>query len=150
MVEVTQDDLSFTQENTKELEAQQEAERNSFMQTLIEKANDKCEFYSGSWESLDQLLGDRKFDVILTAETVYSVDSFQKLYDVIQHHLANDGVALVAGKVFYFGVGGGTRDFAAFVNKQSSDNALQAENIFTVKDSHSIHRQILKVNMKLH
>lgn len=65
-------------------------------------------FYSGAWGDYSELGG---FDVILTADTIYSVDSYESLLEAIRTTLNSTGECYVACKAFYFGVGGGTEFF---------------------------------------
>jgi len=60
----------------------------------------------------------QKYDVILTAETIYSVDSYHKLHDVMKALLKASGCVYLAAKTYYFGVGGGTREFQQLVAEQ--------------------------------
>lgn len=53
--------------------------------------------------------------MILTAETIYNQEGMRKLLALIKTCLGPGGVALVAAKTYYFGVGGGTREFEAVV-----------------------------------
>jgi 2-polyprenyl-3-methyl-5-hydroxy-6-metoxy-1,4-benzoquinol methylase len=49
------------------------------------------------------------FDVVLSSETLYRPATVPVLLDALAARLAPGGVALLATKRFYFGVGGGTR-----------------------------------------
>lgn len=88
---------------------------------LLETARRSCRFYSGDWGYLlgfinPELASEMLYDVILTAETIYAVESHDKLYQFIKRHLKKpDGLAYVAAKTYYFGVGGGTRSFEKLV-----------------------------------
>ncbi|CAM9145356.1 unnamed protein product [Choristocarpus tenellus] len=77
------------------------------------------EFFCGDWNALSPLLEvdshGGKFDLILTAETLYNVEVTQKVLDMILRHLAPEGRAIVASKRFYFGTGGSTAHFRAQV-----------------------------------
>jgi hypothetical protein len=55
----------------------------------------------------------KKYDLILTSETIYNVDNQAKLIAIFKHCLKRDGGArvLVAAKSVYFGVGGGLQEF---------------------------------------
>lgn len=85
-------------------------------------------FYSGSWEALAasplSVLAPSsgspvKLDVVLTSETIYRTESLPALLNVL--HRASTSIStsgsgsaalcLVAAKVVYFGVGGGTSEF---------------------------------------
>ena len=66
-------------------------------------------FYSGSWASLSLPTAD----LVLTAETIYSLDSLPILVDAL-HRLSKPGnttTCLAAAKILYFGVGGGVHAF---------------------------------------
>lgn len=82
-------------------------------------------FFSGGWDTLS-ITDDQvpRVDVLLTSETVYAVPRLPSLCDVLQQaswptllDTPNAGLAprttlcLVAAKVLYFGVGGGTQAF---------------------------------------
>ncbi len=68
------------------------------------------------------------YDLILTSETVYSPASMHSLVALLEASMARPhGIALVAAKTYYFGVGGGTRDFEAL---------LQARGVFDSKVKH--------------
>ncbi|XP_059621837.1 histidine protein methyltransferase 1 homolog [Phlebotomus argentipes] len=71
----------------------------------------KCQFYSGDWGSFTEATGDRKFDVILTSETIYNPENNQKVIDLFVGKLRRGGKVLLAAKTYYFGVGGGLRQF---------------------------------------
>lgn len=57
------------------------------------------------------------FDVILTLETIYNIEVQKTLYELIKFSIKASGVAFVAAKSYYFGVGGGTDEFAELVKK---------------------------------
>lgn len=52
------------------------------------------------------------------------------------------GVALVAAKSHYFGVGGSTASFAALV---AADGTLEAQRVWVLEDGTSNKREVLKV-----
>lgn len=52
-------------------------------------------FYSGDWNSFVDtinLKGNQQFDYILTSETIYNRNSYEKLHNTFQHLLKKDGV----------------------------------------------------------
>jgi len=91
----------------------------------------------GDWDSI-QFQG--KFDLIFSAETVYSTDNYSKLVDVIKRGLAPGGCAFIAGKSHYFGVGGGTRSFQDFLE---SDSRLMASMHKVIEAG--VQREVLRV-----
>lgn len=107
--------------NLEQLRESKECESDSRTFDLLQTARKSCRFFSGDWGSVvdfinPELVKEMMYDLILTSETIYSVDSHAKLYYFIKRHLKKpDGVAYVAAKTHYFGVGGGTRSFEKMV-----------------------------------
>ncbi|TVU09299.1 hypothetical protein EJB05_42762, partial [Eragrostis curvula] len=110
-------------------------------------------FFAGDWSEMDKLLlcGDAEhdkktshntedktssgYDIILMAETVYALSSLPNLYGLIKKCLHYPGgVVYMAGKKYYFGVGGGTRQFLRLVEE---DGAMQPELVNDVADGSS-------------
>ena len=81
-----------------------------------------CKFLSGDWDSARCLLEPASFDVILTSETIYNIEAQKSLYELMKFSIKPSGVAFVAAKSYYFGVGGGTDHFAELVNKDGTFN----------------------------
>lgn len=88
----------------------------------------RCRFVFGSWENLvkqhgrEPLLlptetGCSGVDFILSSESLYRLEAFPALGDLIRHHLAKQrtSMAIFATKRFYFGIGGGTYPFIEFI-----------------------------------
>lgn len=104
----------------------------------------KCKFYSGDWESFDKLLPDiERYDYILTSETIYNPDNYTKITNILFNRLNTNGIAFVAAKTHYFGVGGGTRQFKTYLEKS---NKFNIEICWSSKGG--IQREILKVSKK--
>ena len=90
----------------------------AFSASLAERCIE-LKFYSGAWTNFPpSLLCDvaSKIDVILTSETIYSLDSLPVLVQLLHKYAkpevqAEAGLVLVAAKVIYFGVGGGVESF---------------------------------------
>lgn len=101
---------------------------------------EKTSYYSGDWSSYDQLTPDKKFDVILTSETIYNPDHYEKLLNVLKSKLKPDGVVYLAAKIYYFGVGGGLRFFEDVVRK---DAVLNSEVVWKCTDG--VQREIIKL-----
>lgn len=105
--------------NLAQQQKQSQSETGSF--DLLETARKCCRFFSGDWGSGVYFINpgqvsEMMYDVILTSETIYAVESHVKLYNIIKRHLKKpDGIAYVAAKTHYFGVGGGTRSFEKLV-----------------------------------
>lgn len=133
--------------------------------TDLRKVNPKAEFrfFAGDWKEVHQILpcahrndGGQKcssveeenvgYDIILMAETVYSISALPRLYELIKKCLNYpNGVVYVAAKKYYFGVGGGSRQFLALVEK---DGALKADMVAEVADGSSNLREVWKLQFK--
>uniref|UniRef100_A0A7N0VK20 Uncharacterized protein n=1 Tax=Kalanchoe fedtschenkoi TaxID=63787 RepID=A0A7N0VK20_KALFE len=86
------------------------------------------------------------YDVILMAETVYSIDTFQNLYNLLKLCVSHpNGVIYMAGKKHYFGVGGGTRQFLSVVEK---DGFFAANLVAEIADGSSNVREVWKLSPK--
>ena len=74
---------------------------------------------SGDWEDLKRAFdntNEGRFDLILSAETLYTEENGKKLLEFFRNYLNPAGVALMANKRYYFGVGGGTTGFQRTAN----------------------------------
>lgn len=94
----------------------------------------KC--VSGEWQALSSWLLDTKnhaptqFRLIVTSETIYTKESCAKVFWYIRQHLHQEGVAIIASKRYYFGVGGGTLELESLVkahNSQIRGNACDSQ-----------------------
>ena len=101
----------------------------------------KATFVASSWQNL---LLDTKFDLILCSEAVYDTEQFQVLSEIIAASLAPGGRGLVAGKLFYFGCGGGTLGFADFLGKAGK---FDVSSVKSIEDKQSNIREILQVRL---
>ncbi|XP_012078462.1 histidine protein methyltransferase 1 homolog isoform X2 [Jatropha curcas] len=119
-------------------------------------------FFAGDWSQIDQCLpyicnkeNDLDccseqpvsgYDVILMAETIYSISAQQNLYGLIKKCLRRPhGVVYFAAKKYYFGVGGGTRQFLSMVEK---DGIMAGSLVAEVADGSSNVREVWKLSMK--
>ena len=103
---------------------------------------EKCRFFSGDWSDLEENFlakENKKFDLILTSETIYNVDNQSKLVSIFKKFLKDDGHVLVAGKTLYFGVGGGMRQFETSA-KQSGLECVSVKTCDT-----GVKREIIKI-----
>ena len=83
-----------------------------------------------------------KFDLILTSETIYNEENQSKLVSIFKNFLKTDGEVLVAGKTFYFGVGGGMRQFV----KVAEEANLVCSQVKTYETG--VKREIIKITLK--
>ncbi|GIL52233.1 hypothetical protein Vafri_8151 [Volvox africanus] len=79
-------------------------------------------YFSGDWRLVGEHLTSRgyggHYDLILSSETIYSVPAQERLLECIKQLLQPPhGVALIAAKRYYFGVGGGTKSFRNLVEE---------------------------------
>lgn len=81
--------------------------------TDAEELMSRARFFSGDWCGLlsDDSPANGKYDLILTSDTLYNEACVRDLARLIPELLTDTGVAYVASKRHYFGVGGGTADF---------------------------------------
>lgn len=83
---------------------------------------------------------DRTYDIVLTSETIYRLESLSALIDVMKKAVGqHDYQCLVAAKVLYFGVGGGVSEFVARVEGQSG----RVETVW--EKSEGVGRKIMRV-----
>lgn len=95
----------------------------------------------GLWSSE----GSSLFDLILTAETTYTEQSTASVMRLLARHLRpGTGLALIAGKRYYFGTGGSMEG----VRAEAQARGLQAEAVGSVDDGRSNIRDILALRKK--
>lgn len=106
----------------------------------------KC--IAGDWDSLLDSAAmkgpdgaPRLFDVILSAETLYTASSCRRVHAILQAHLHPAGFALLATKRFYFGLGGGTREFQGLLGAP-----LRCTVVKSFEDGQSNVREILHIS----
>ena len=112
-----------------------------------EKLARECADANGSGSQLQGLFEDAPkatpgFDLILTADTIYNVEATPRLWKLIAEQLRPGGVALVAAKSYYFGVGGSIAAFSALV---AADTRFECSSIATFEDGRSNRREVLRV-----
>uniref|UniRef100_A0A2P2KF77 protein-histidine N-methyltransferase n=2 Tax=Rhizophora mucronata TaxID=61149 RepID=A0A2P2KF77_RHIMU len=119
-------------------------------------------FFAGDWSQIHQCLphvhnsekdldspGQNSisgYDIILMAETIYSISAQHSLYGLIKKCISSPcGVVYMAAKKHYFGVGGGTHQFLSMVEK---DGIMAASLIVEVADGSSNVREVWKFSIK--
>jgi protein-histidine N-methyltransferase len=136
----------------------------AFLESLSYK-NLHIHFLCGSWRTYNI---DRRFDIILTSETMYRSDSVPDLLDVLwkayvtrpsltigatlegamQEKLSlDDPKCYVAGKVLYFGVGGGMPDFISGLEDPRGSKCSRRDGKWLVlkENSQGIVRKVLQL-----
>ena len=99
-------------------------------------------YVDGDWGEFQY---NKKFDVIISGDTLYNNSNYEKIYNLIKNNLNKDGEAYFASKRFYFGVGGGSSEFRQYI---SDRNEFQIEQVKTIKDGINNIRVILKITWK--
>jgi len=100
-------------------------------------------FLAGDWRDLCSALQATglKYDAVLAAEAIYRAEVYADLAALLDQCLAEGAVAWFAGKRFYFGCGGGTASFAAFLRERGFDVLVDR----VIEDGRSNVREILRV-----
>ncbi|KAF3428664.1 hypothetical protein E2986_02207 [Frieseomelitta varia] len=98
----------------------------------------RCQFFCGDWESFTKLRSSKgdefvKYDLILTSDTTYNPDNLKKLYETQRRwYWASIFIKiLIAGKSYYFGVGGGIRQFQNLIEE---DGIFDVETMWKTRD----------------
>lgn len=137
----------------------------AFLESLSDK-NLHIHFFCGSWSTYNI---NRRFDVILTSETMYRPESIPDLLDVLwkacvnppsltidatlegavqETLLLDDPRCYVAGKVLYFGVGGGLPDFVSGLEDPRGSKCSRRGGKCEILKEHSqgVVRKVLQVS----
>lgn len=113
------------------------------------KLENKAEFIDGDWSQFSSKLSntkykDTKFDLIISAETLYNINNYDKIYTIIKENMnSSTGKCYFATKKFYFGVGGSSRDFIDYIE---SKKEFCIKRIKEYDDGFSNIRHILEIN----
>eukprot|EP01096_Ripella_sp_DP13-Kostka_P013441 TRINITY_DN5838_c0_g1_i1.p1 TRINITY_DN5838_c0_g1~~TRINITY_DN5838_c0_g1_i1.p1 ORF type:complete len:407 (-),score=138.70 TRINITY_DN5838_c0_g1_i1:22-1125(-) len=105
-------------------------------------------FIAGDWANIsaDQSFQKQSYKLILAAETLYNKENHKDFFQIVKQSLRKpDGIALIASKVFYFGVGGGTNDFQKIVDQ---DQEMECFPVKRFVDGQSNVRQILLLRFR--
>ncbi|KAJ1493896.1 hypothetical protein T484DRAFT_1609845 [Baffinella frigidus] len=101
-------------------------------------------YFAGDWGSLPAIAGEKKYDLVLTAETIYEEKASHRLLLCIDKLLAPSGVAYVAAKSYYFGVGGSTRGFEESVARLTPHRSVSRATL--IQDGSSNVREVLRIS----
>ncbi len=125
----------------------------------------RCGFFSGDWSDpvLLSLLtpppvsasasaaaaasssSSSRYDLLLSSDTLYSLSYFRPLWNLIRSLLSPRGVALIAAKRYYFGIGGSTDAFLDLVREDDEKKEWIASVGHVVEDGRSNIREILVI-----
>lgn len=110
--------------------------RDFSLHNLIENGIE-CVAYYGDWHDLKEIVGAKRFKVILSCETIYSTENYESFLDLVLVSLDVDGLLYLAAKSVYFGLDGSTDEFIKF----SQSKLRMVDRVF-IKDS-SVKREII-------
>lgn len=88
---------------------------------LLAQKSIELSFISGAWgEDFCKIASPFKTDLVLSSETIYSLETLPVVLDVLLTLLAEKEhyLALVAAKYYYFGVGGSIKEFTDKLNER--------------------------------
>jgi len=108
------------------------------------KLSQKASFVAGDWNDpkLVEILGASEWDLILTSDTLYSLESIPALVACVEKLLSPSGECYVGAKRYYFGVGGGVIDLMEHINESLT---LKAEIVKVIDDGKSNLREIVRI-----
>lgn len=103
------------------------------------RSRPNARYFSGDWASTGAMLNSKglggHYDVVLASECIYCTESQYHLLECIKQVLQPPmGVAYIAAKVYYFGVGGGTDSFMKLVN---SDGIYESKTVKVIEETSS-------------
>lgn len=81
-----------------------------------------------------------KYDVLLTAETIYEQEYHTRLYQLMKTIIKKGGSAYVAAKGYYFGCSGSLSQFLDLVRR---DQHCEIETVF--QNSQTVRREIVRL-----
>ena len=115
---------------------------NQLKENLGLNFENKIKFVDGDWGMFQY---DKKFDIIISGDTLYNNQNYEKIYNLVKNNLNKDGEAYFASKRFYFGVGGGSSEFKQFIIDR---NEFEISQVKQIKDGINNIRVILKITWK--
>ena len=102
----------------------------------------KINYVNGDWGDFKY---NKKFNIIISGDTLYNNENYEKIYNLLKNYLDKNGVAYFASKRFYFGVGGSSSEFKQFVIDK---NEFEISQIKEINDGITNIRVILKITWK--
>ena len=117
-----------------------------YLNQLKEKFNldlfNKSSFENGDWGNFKS---DKKYNIIISCDTLYNTDNYEKIYNILKNYLSKNGKAIFATKKFYFGVGGSSSEFIYFIREKGE---FEINKIKEIDDGISNLRLILEIKWK--
>ncbi|KAG1900393.1 uncharacterized protein F5891DRAFT_1033847 [Suillus fuscotomentosus] len=124
-----------------------ESLRDAFHQSLMTYGIN-LRFFSGSWDTFDLQKSCGSYNLVLTSETIYRMESLPSLTAIMRGACkaegpkgVNDYLCLVAAKVLYFGVGGGVTEFVRCV--QGSDEGGTVKTVW--EKTQGVERRVMSI-----
>ena len=119
---------------------------NNYIVQLKDKYNfdyfKNVEYISGDWGDFKC---NKKFNIIISGDTLYNIDNYEKIFNILKNYLEKEGIALFSTKKFYYGVGGSSSEFIYFIE---SKNLFEINKINEINDGVSNIRLILEIKWK--
>ncbi len=117
-----------------------------YLNQLKEKFNldlfNKSSFENGDWGNFKS---DKKYNIIISCDTLYNTDNYEKIYNILKNYLNKNGKAIFATKKFYFGVGGSSSEFIYFIREKGE---FEVNKIKEINDGISNIRLIVEIKWK--
>jgi protein-histidine N-methyltransferase len=124
--------------------------KNAFKQSLMTYGV-HLRFFSGSWDTFDLRESGGSYNLVLTSETIYRMESVPSLIAIMRGACntesttyVDDYLCLVAAKVLYFGVGGGVAEFVRCVRDQDGGGTVES----VWERTSGVERRIMSVRWK--
>ncbi|KAG1819348.1 hypothetical protein EV424DRAFT_1404641 [Suillus variegatus] len=124
-----------------------ESLKDAFHQSLMTYGV-KLRFFSGSWDTFDLQKSCGSYNLVLTSETIYRMESLPSLTAIMRGACKAEGpkdvddyLCLVAAKVLYFGVGGGVTEFVRCV--QGSDEGGTVKTVW--EKTQGVERRVMSI-----
>ncbi|KAI8906569.1 hypothetical protein DFJ77DRAFT_477149 [Powellomyces hirtus] len=103
-------------------------------------------FWAGDWgclrDAMREMPEENKYDVVLTAETIYAAESHEKLLDLVMAIVKPGGVVFIAAKSMYFGCSGSLPQFLQLAQKRLGA-ACSIETVWV--ETRTVRREIVKI-----
>ncbi len=117
-----------------------------YINQLKEKYNlnllNKSSFEYGDWGKFQS---EKKYKIIISSDTLYNIDNYEKIYNILKNYLDKEGIAFFATKKYYFGVGGSSSEFIYFVKEKGE---FEVNKLKEINDGISNIRVILEIKWK--
>ena len=118
----------------------------AYINQLKEKYNlnllNKSSFEYGDWGKFQS---EKKYKIIISSDTLYNIDNYEKIYNILKNYLDKEGIAFFATKKYYFGVGGSSSEFIYFIKEKGE---FEVNKLKEINDGLSNIRVILEIKWK--